>query len=98
MSTDDTPITYLCCICIKDNKRYTHMVYCRQCNISAICKDCFYYMERKYDSKDIICPVCCHIYYAEMRNAIVKYGYTFSLGVEKMSSSLQKLWKKNMLL
>jgi predicted DsbA family dithiol-disulfide isomerase len=55
-------------------------------------------MERKYDSKDIICPVCCHIYYAELRNAIVKYGYTFSLGVEKMSYPLQKLWKKNMLL
>ena len=45
-----------------------------------------------------LCPICSHIYYGELRNSIVKYGYTFSLGVDKMSLSLQKLWKKNMLL
>jgi hypothetical protein len=95
----DSPIpSYKCCQCIGYDSQYSHMVYCHQCNISAVCKDCFYYMERKYDEKDIICPICSHIYYGELRNSIVKYGYTFSLGVDKMSLSLQKLWKKNMLL
>jgi len=52
-------------------------------------------MERLYEIKEIVCPVCCNIYYGELRNSIVKYALQYALGMDKMPASLVELWRKN---
>ena len=87
--------SYICCRCIGEERPYMNMIYCRVCNLSAVCKDCFAFMERKYEAKEIVCPICCHIYYGELRNSIVKYALHYSIGIEHLSLPLLHLWKRN---
>ena len=91
----DSSSSYICCRCIGEERPYMNMIYCRVCNLSAVCKDCFAFMERKYEAKEIVCPICCHIYYGELRNSIVKYALHYSIGIEHLSLSLLHLWKRN---
>ena len=86
---------YICCRCIGEEEPFMNMIYCRVCNLSAVCKNCFAFMERAYEAKEIICPVCCHVYYGELRNSIVKYALEYSIGMDKMSEPLINLWKRN---
>jgi hypothetical protein len=52
-------------------------------------------MERNYDANEMKCPVCCQIYYGELRNSIVKYALEYSIGMNTLSGSLLQLWKRN---
>jgi hypothetical protein len=90
-----TKATYICSRCIDKEESYMNMIYCRVCNLSAVCKNCFAFMERKYDVKEIVCPMCCHIYYGELRNSIVKYALQYSIGIDTLSLPLLSLWNKN---
>ena len=90
-----TAATYICSRCIGQEEPYMNMIYCRVCNLSAVCKNCFAFMERKYDTKEIVCPICCHVYYGELRNSIIKYALQYSIGIDKLSLHLLSLWKKN---
>ena len=92
--TDETK-TYICCRCIGKEEPYMNMIYCRMCNLSAVCKCCFSLMERKYEIKEIVCPICCQVYYGELRNSIVKYALQYSIGVDNFSLPLLYLWKRN---
>jgi hypothetical protein len=86
--------TFICCRCINIEEKSINMIHCRACNVSLICKDCFYMMLLN-NMNEIVCPVCCHVYYEELKNTILKYGLFYSIGIEKMSSSLFYLWKRN---
>jgi hypothetical protein len=93
--TDTTASTYICCRCIGNEEPYMNMIYCRVCNVSAVCKSCFAYMERKYEVKEIVCPICSNVYYGELRNSIVKYALEYSIGIEHLPLRLMYLWKRN---
>ena len=95
MNANANANTYICCRCIKEEGLYMSMVYCRLCNKSSVCKSCFDFMERKYEIKEIVCPICCNIYYGELRNSIIKYALYYSIGIDKLSLSLFKRWKHN---
>ena len=90
-----TAATYICSRCIGQEEPYMNMIYCRVCNLSAVCKNCFAFMERKYDTNEIVCPICCHVYYGELRNSIVKYALQYSIGIDTLSLPLLSLWNKN---
>ncbi len=95
MATSATSATYICCRCIDKEDTYTNMIFCRLCKLSAVCKKCFSFMERNYDANEMKCPVCCQIYYGELRNSIVKYALEYSIGMNTLSGSLLQLWKRN---
>lgn len=87
---------YVCCRCIyKEEEKYAELIFCRVCNLSVVCKDCFSIMERTYEVKDIVCPICSHVYFAELRNNVVKYALQFSIGTDNMPIELLSLWKRN---
>lgn len=89
------PITYVCCRCIYKEDTYANVIFCRVCNLSVVCKDCFSSMEIKCDVCDIVCPICSNVYFGELRNNIVKYALQYYIGTDKMPFELLCLWKRN---